>query len=82
MIPDYLIEVAMDAYAEASGQSVSRPWMEAAFNAVAADIWDEAYRRGVDDARIADDLRVDVGLGPDLYAQPARQNPYRASETA
>ena len=47
---------------------------------IAARIWDEAYRRGVDDARIADDLRVDVGLGPDLYAQPARQNPYRASE--
>ena len=49
---------------------------------VKAEAWDEAYRRGVDDARIADDLRVDVGLGPDLYAQPARQNPYRASETA
>ena len=42
-----------------------------------AEAWDEAYRRGVDDARLADDLRVDVGLGPDLYAQPARQNPYR-----
>ena len=54
--------------------------MRAALEAVAADIWDEAYRCGVDDARIADDLRVDVGLGPDLYAQPARQNPYRASE--
>lgn len=30
---DYQIDVAMDAYAEASGQSVSRPWMEAAIDA-------------------------------------------------
>lgn len=30
---DYQIDVAMDAYAEASGQSVSRSWMEAAIHA-------------------------------------------------
>ena len=30
---DYQIDVAMDVYAEASGQSVSRPWMEAAIHA-------------------------------------------------
>lgn len=33
---DYLIDVAMDAYAEASGQSVSRSWMVAALDAVTA----------------------------------------------
>ena len=47
-----------------------------------AEAWDEAYRRGVDDARIADELRVEVGLGPDLYAQPARQNPYETGGQA
>lgn len=46
-----------------------------------AEAWDEAYRLGVEDARLADDLRVGVGLGPDLYAQPARQNPYREEPT-
>lgn len=39
---EYLVELAMDAYAEASGQSVYRPHMEAAFDAIAAEIWDEA----------------------------------------
>lgn len=63
-------------------KTTTRMYARAALDTVAADIWDEAYRCGVDDARIADDLRVDVGLGPDLYAQPARQNPYRASEDA
>ena len=33
MATDYQIDVAMDAYAEASGQSVSRPWMVAAIEA-------------------------------------------------
>ena len=98
MIPDHLIDkAAMAAYDDHYWsdelyllwgelgdriQGEYRALARAALEAVAADIWDEAYRRGVDDARIADDLRVDVGLGPDLYAQPARQNPYRASETA
>ena len=88
MIPDHLIDKAVQAAGE--NWVLNFEWehnklhaqVHAALEAVAADIWDEAYRRGVDDARIADDLRVDVGLGPDLYAQPARQNPYRASETA
>ena len=98
MIPDHLIDkAAMAAYDDHYWsdelyllwgelgdriQDEYRALARAALEAVAADIWDEAYRCGVDDARIADDLRVDVGLGPDLYAQPARQNPYRASETA
>ena len=37
---DYQIDVAMDAYAEASGRSVSRPWMEAAI-----DAYESAARR-------------------------------------
>ena len=73
MTPDYLIEVAMDAYAEASGQSVSRPWMEAAFNAVAADIWDDGFARGVN----ADNIDADLHETREIDL-----NPYRASETA
>ena len=72
MSPDYLIEVAMDAYAEASGQSVSRPWMEAAFNAVAADIWDDGYVAGVESAH-------EFFAGENNADTP---NPYRASEDA
>ena len=79
-------EFALDAWHDMDDdnpiKTTTRMYARAALETVAADIWDEAYRCGVDDARIADDLRVDVGLGPDLYAQPARQNPYRASETA
>ena len=68
MIPDHLIEVAMDAYAEASGQSVSRPWMEAAFNAVAADIWDEGYEACEGDVSIYTNWNTET------------PNPYKASE--
>ena len=70
MIPDYLIEVAMDAYAEASGQSVSRPWMEAAFNAVAADIWDEGYEACEDDVSICTNWNTET------------PNPYKRNEHA
>ena len=57
-------------------------WIARVRRAAKAEAWDEAYRRGVDDARIADELRVEVGLGPDLYAQPARQNPYETGGQA
>ena len=76
MIPvnrDYLIEVAMDAYAEASGQSVSRPWMEAAFNTIAARIWDEGWERG---------MAYVVGMERGIDDDHAITNPYRASENA
>ena len=85
---DYLTDVHKSVFLDWTQQhtsdlySVAERRYDSWMRAVKAQIWDEAYRRGVDDARIADDLRVDVGLGPDLYAQPARQNPYRASETA
>lgn len=77
MIPvnrDYLIEVAMDAYAEASGQSVSRPWMEAAFNTIAAHIWDEATSAQAEWEWLAE--RGREGNRPN----PQDTNPYRASE--
>lgn len=68
---DYLIEVAMDAYAEASGQSVSRPWMEAAFNTIAARIWDEGWEQG---------MAYVMGMERGTDDDHATTNPYRASE--
>ena len=87
MIPDYLIEVAMDAYAEASGQSVFRPWMEAAFNAVAADIWEEGAESGWQATGEGWNGEYANGTTHD-GAQSFRDagndtpNPYRASEDA
>ena len=87
MSPDYLIEVAMDAYAEASGQSVSRPWMEAAFNAVAADIWEQGAESGWQATGEGWNGEYANGTTHD-GAQSFRDagndttNPYRASETA
>lgn len=43
-------------------------------------VWREGYGRGVDDARTADAVQVDVGLGPGLYAQPNRTSPYKEGE--
>ena len=73
---DYLIEVAMDAYAEASGQSVSRPWMEAAFNTIAARIWDEGWEQGMAYVTGMERGTDDDGL------DHAITNPYRTKETA
>lgn len=67
---EYLIDIAMDAYAEASGQSVSRPWMEAAFDAVAGRIWDEGYNAATHNAKPADEH--EPGYAWDAY----RTNPY------
>ena len=75
MIPDHLIEVAMDAYAEASGQSVSRPWMEAVFNTIAAHIWDEGYEAGA-----GDEFAINRAEERGTEWPPLTPNPYRASE--
>lgn len=55
-------------------------WLSGEIAAAKAEAWDEGYRMGVSDARTADDVQVDVGLGPGLYAQPSRVNPYRADK--
>lgn len=40
--------------------------------------WDEGYRRGVDDERIAEATQVGIGLGG--VATPNRTSPYRRDE--
>lgn len=74
MIPDYLIDAAMDKYAEVSGQSVSRPWMRAAMEASAAFLaeyaWDDGYAIGWNDGHNHGDLRSST------------DNPYKRNETA
>lgn len=62
-----------------NGRAFDR-WYAAEVRKAKAEAWDEAYQQGVDDARTADALRVDVGLGQDLYAQPGRSNPYREGD--
>lgn len=75
MIPDHIIETAMDAYVENfPGTRCMRINMEAALEAVAADIWDDAYRTGVDDAWTSMDF--DGGK-----TGANRNNPYRIEHT-
>ena len=46
---------------------------------VKADAWDEGYRQGVDDERIAEATQVGIGLGG--VATPNRTSPYRKDES-
>lgn len=45
---------------------------------VKAEVWETAYRQGVEDERLGEVLQVDVGVG--VPAQAARQNPYRGGQ--
>ena len=75
MIPDHLIDKAVHAAGE--NWVLTFEWehdklhaqVHAALEAVAADIWDDAYNAGFKDSKIWDE----TGDTP---------NPYRASETA
>ena len=66
MIPDYLIDAAMDEYAEASGQAVRRPWMRAALEAVAGDIFQHGYNLGQSDS-LLDRIGIDAPNNPNPY---------------
>ncbi|MGV2820486.1 hypothetical protein ABZX73_06360 [Brevibacterium casei] len=43
-----------------------------------AEVWETAYRQGVEDERLGEVLQVDVGVG--VPAQAARQDPYRGGQ--
>ena len=72
MIPDHIIETAMDAYVENfPGTRCMRINMEAALEAIIAAIWDEGERAGYIHGQ-HDTHRFDPG--PDYTETP---NPYR-----
>lgn len=72
MIPDHIIETAMDAYVENfPGTRCMRINMEAALEAVAADIWEQGNRAG---------FSLGAAIGRDDWTDEDDTNPYERIE--
>lgn len=72
MIPDYIIETAMDAYVENfPGARCMRINMEAALEAVAAEIWEQGNRAG---------FSLGAAIGRDDWNDEDDTNPYERIE--
>lgn len=77
MIPDHIIEAAMDAYVENfPGARCMRINMEAALEAVAADIWEDGYEAGASDEHAINTADKHGKEWPELTP-----NPYRIEHT-